>query len=178
MKLERELKMKKTKPRKNQERWENRPDKTWESISVPHQPNVKVYSLFLKRTIPIFDISNQILQKEKPCIHILLQTLELQLQKVLLSFCKPEHVITIMDDIGRGIKPTLYSARENQLHDEELSVGHDTQTFIQSQGKLELKPFFRGVRKLFSSAADYMVSKFPFGDEQLMHAVVANITKR
>ncbi|KAL7378445.1 hypothetical protein ABVT39_013846 [Epinephelus coioides] len=138
----------------------------------------KVYSLFLKRTIPIFDISNQILQKEEPCIHILLPTLELQLQKVLLSFCKPEHVITMMDEIGRGIKPTLYSARENQLPDEELSVGHDTQTFIQSQGKLELKPFFRDVRKFFSSAADYMVSKFPFRDEVLMHAVVADITKR
>lgn len=111
-------------------------------------------------------------------MHILLPTLELQLQKVLLSFCKPEHVITIMDEIGRGIKPTLYSAWENQLPDEELSVGHDTQTFIQSQGKLELKPFFRDVRKFFSFAADYMVSKFPFGDELLMHAVVADIIKR
>lgn len=93
----------------------------------------------------------------------------------MLSFCKPEHVITVMNDIGRGIKPT--STRENQLPDEELSVGHDTQIFIQSQDDLELKPFFRDVRKFFSSAADYMVSKCPFRDELLMHAVVADMAK-
>lgn len=110
MKLERELKM------------EKNPENIYQFLTNP----MSVYSLFLKRTIPICDISNQILQKEEPYIHILLPTMELQLQKVLLSFCKPEHVITMMDEIGRGIKPTLYSARENQPPDEELSVGHDT----------------------------------------------------
>ena len=58
------------------------------------------------------------------------------------------------------------------------SVGQDTKTFIQSQGNLEPKPFFRDVRKFFSSAADFMVSKFPFGDELLTHAVVADIANR
>ncbi|KAL1268657.1 hypothetical protein QQF64_034020 [Cirrhinus molitorella] len=82
----------------------------------------------------------------------------------------------MMNEIGRGIKPTITS--ENQLPDEELSIGHDTHTFIQSQGNLELQPFFRDVRKFFSSAADYMVSKYPFGDELLKHAVVVDIAKR
>ncbi|KAL1255524.1 hypothetical protein QQF64_013585 [Cirrhinus molitorella] len=82
----------------------------------------------------------------------------------------------MMNEIGRGIKPTI--TRETQLPDEELSIGHDTHTFIQSQGNLELQPFFRDVRKFFSSAADYMVSKYPFGDELLKHAVVVDIAKR
>ncbi len=112
-----------------------------------------MYSLFLKRAIPIFDIGNQILQKEEQCRHVLLTTLEMQLEKVLLSFCKPEHVITMMNEIG--IKPVI--TREYKLPDEELSIGHDTQTFIQSQGNLELKQFFRDVKKFFSSAADFMV---------------------
>lgn len=75
----------------------------------------KVYSLFLKRAVPIFHKATkyQANQKEKPCIQILLPTLELQLQKVLISFCEPEHVITMIDETGRGSKPTLYSARKN-----------------------------------------------------------------
>ncbi len=166
----------KTKPertKKEEKRDLTKPEKILQFLTNPIS---KVYSLFLKRAIPIFDIGNQVLQKEEPCIHVLLPTLEMQLEKVLLSFCKPEHVITMMNEIGRGIKPTI--TRENQLPDEELSIGHDTQTFIQSQGNLDLKPFFRDVRKFFSSAADYMVSKYPFGDELLKHAVVADIAKR
>ena len=124
----------------------------------------KVDSLFLKRVIPVFDISNQTLQKEEPCIHLLLQTLELQLQKIFLSLCKPEHAISRYNEIGGGIRPTITG--EKQLPDEELSIGHETQVFIQSQANVELKPFSRDVRKFFSSAADYMLSKFPFGDAQ------------
>lgn len=138
----------KTKPeRTNKEKRElTKPEKILQFLTNPIS---KVYSLFLKRAIPIFDIGNQILQKEEPCSHILLPTLELQLEKLLLSFCKSEHAITVMNDIGKGIKPT--STRENQLLDEELSIGHDTRTFIQSQDDLELKPFFREVKKFFSS---------------------------
>jgi len=48
----------------------------------------------------------------------------------------------------------------------------------QSQDNLELEPFFRDVRKFFSSAADNMVSKYSFGDELLTYAVVVDIAKR
>ncbi|KAL2104301.1 hypothetical protein ACEWY4_001169 [Coilia grayii] len=139
-------------------------------------PMSKVYTLFLQRAIPIFDIGNKMLQKEEPCIHILLPTLELQLQKILLLICKPEAVIIIMNEICTGIKPAI--TREMQLPDEELSIGYDTSTFIQSQGNLELRPFYRDVRKFFLTAAYYMISKFPFGDVLLNHAVVADIEKR
>lgn len=44
-------------------------------------PMSKVYALFQQRAIPIFDIGKKMLQKEEPCILILLPTLELQLQK-------------------------------------------------------------------------------------------------
>jgi len=48
----------------------------------------------------------------------------------------------------------------------------------QSQDNLELEPFFRDVRKFFSSAADNMVSKYSFDDELLTYAVVVDIAKR
>lgn len=49
----------------------------------------------------------------------------------------------MLKEIGRGIRPTITSKK--QLPDEELSIGHETQVFIQSQGNLELKPFYREV---------------------------------
>lgn len=80
---------------------------------------------------------------------------------VCLSFCKPVHIITTVNDINRGIQPT--SRRENQLPFEELSIGQNTQTFIQNQGNHELKPFFTDGNKFVSSVANgYQVSIVQF----------------
>ncbi|KAJ8356401.1 hypothetical protein SKAU_G00191950 [Synaphobranchus kaupii] len=49
------------------------------------------------------------------------------------------------------------------------------QTEVESQGNLQLTDFFKDVRSYFTTAADYMVAKFPFGDELLQHAGVAHI---
>ncbi|CDQ95322.1 unnamed protein product [Oncorhynchus mykiss] len=84
----------------------------------------------------------------------------------------------MMAETSSGVKPTLYLERQNQLPDKELSIGQDTPTYIGSQGKLDLQTFYLDVRNLFSSAADYMLLTFPFGDVLLQHAVVADIASR
>lgn len=81
-----------------------------------------------------------------------------------------------MEEIKRGCQPTLYKSSEHQLPDDELSIGQDTQTFIKSQANLPLGAFFRDVRKYFT--VEYMLSKFPYGDELLRHAAVADISRR
>lgn len=125
MQLERELRMKnetQKEPKKTRTA-RTKPEKVHQFLTNPMST---VYLLFLERAIHIFDISDQILQKEEPCIHILLPTLELQLQKVLLSLCKPENVITMMDEIGRGIKPTLCSTVQgktsNLMRNSQLAI--------------------------------------------------------
>ena len=89
----------------------------------------------------------------------------------------PEYVMKMMDEIKRGCQPTLYKKRAYQLPDDELSIGHETHAFIRSQDNLQLEGFFSDVRKYFTTAVDYMVSKFPYGDE-LHHAAVADISRR
>ncbi|MGH0137165.1 UNVERIFIED_CONTAM: hypothetical protein FKN15_035895 [Acipenser sinensis] len=83
-----------------------------------------------------------------------------------------------MKNVGRGLKPTDHNNRENQLSNEELGLGYETKCFIESQRSLHLRQFYKDVRQFFSSAADYMIRKFPFGDEVLVHAAVADIHKR
>ena len=90
----------------------------------------------------------------------------------------PEYVMKMMDEIKRGCQPTLYKKRAYQLPDDELSIGHETHAFIRSQDNLQLEGFFSDVRKYFTTAVDYMVSKFPYGDELLQHAAVADISRR
>ena len=84
----------------------------------------------------------------------------------------------MMEEVGRGCQPTPYKSSEHQLADEELSIGYDTQAFIKSQASLSLGAFFRDVKKYFTAAVDYMLYKFPYGDEVLRHASVADISRR
>ncbi|MGH0123237.1 UNVERIFIED_CONTAM: hypothetical protein FKN15_011702 [Acipenser sinensis] len=46
------------------------------------------------------------------------------------------------------------------------------------QNELISGQFYKDARQFFSSAAHYMIRKFPFGDEVLVHAAVADIHKR
>ena len=81
----------------------------------------------------------------------------------------------MMEEVRIGCQPTLYKSSEHQLPDDELSIGHGTQTFIKSQANLPLGAFFRDVRKYFTAA---VLSKFPYGDVLLHHASVADISRR
>lgn len=114
----------------------------------------------------MFDVANVNLQKEEPCIPTLLQTLELQMKK-LLAFCTPDSVIQMMEEVESGCQPSLFKSCEHQLPDEELSIGYDTQAFIRSQATLPLSDFYRDVRQYFTAAVNYMLCKFPYGDELL-----------
>uniref|UniRef100_A0A9J8C603 DUF4371 domain-containing protein n=1 Tax=Cyprinus carpio carpio TaxID=630221 RepID=A0A9J8C603_CYPCA len=175
-KKQRDLSKKKTEKEKKIEKTEvTKPQRLYAFLTDPQS---KLYALFLKRAIPLFETANQNLQKEEPCVPILMQILELQLQKMLLAFCKPECVVEMMEEVKRGCQPTLYKSSEHQLPDDELSIGHDTKTFIKSQANLPLAAFFRDVRKYFTAAVEYMLSKFPYGDELLRHAAVADISRR
>lgn len=175
-KKQRDLSRKKTEKEKKIEKTEvTKPQRLYAFLTDPQS---KLYALFLKRAIPLFETANQNLQKEEPCVPILMQILELQLQKMLLAFCKPECVVEMMEEVKRGCQPTLYKSSEHQLPDDELSIGHDTKTFIKSQANLPLAAFFRDVRKYFTAAVEYMLSKFPYGDELLRHAAVADVSRR
>lgn len=68
-----------------------------------------------------------------------------------------------------GCLPSLYKSSEHQLPDDELSIGHDIQAFLKSQANLSLGAFFSDVRKYFTAAVEYMLSKFPCGDKFLRH---------
>lgn len=55
-------------------------------------------------------------------------------------------------------------------------IGNSTSALVNTLKCEEKCIFFKSVRKCFSSSCDYMVHKFPFKDEVLVNAEVANIS--
>ncbi|XP_069109729.1 uncharacterized protein [Argopecten irradians] len=133
--------------------------------------NFKLYCLFLKAVIPVFDNANQLLQNEKPCIHILHSVLQGLLQSILTRFVKPTVLIGSPESVN-------FKDRDNQKEDSNLFIGVEARAFIQDNPNLDTDAFFKAVRAYFCAVCTYMCKNFPFGDEVLVNARVADITQR
>jgi len=133
-----------------------------------------LYCLFLKNVLPLFDDANKILQNEKPCIHILHSVLDVMLKNILMKFVKPSAIVAVKCNTS-----VCYQDKDNQKGDTGLSIGSAARQFIQEHSKyLNLEKFYSAVRLYFTTVCDYMIKKFPYGDELLVHAQVADVSRR
>ena len=82
----------------------------------------KLYCLVFKAVIPVFDAANQLLQNEKPCIHILHDVLQRLLESILVRFVKPSV-------IKGPVAKVNFKDREIQKEDEDLSIGVEAKKF-------------------------------------------------
>ena len=138
-----------------------------------NNPVTKLYCLFMKSAIPLFDAANVVLQKEEPCIHIMHKILLNQLSDLLIRFIKPEIIASakLLTDID-------FHDHANQKDDEDLAIGAEAREFIEHNSTLPVKMFYDNVRDYYATACDYMLHKFPYGDELLLNASVADVNER
>ncbi|CAC5360737.1 unnamed protein product [Mytilus coruscus] len=69
--------------------------------------------------------------------------------------------------------------RTNQKDDANLFIGKEARDFVAKYGDIvDLAKFYTHVRVYYESICSYMAKKFPFGDEVLKDATVADISKR
>jgi hypothetical protein len=135
---------------------------------------MKLYCLFLKSNIDTFDVANKVLQNDKPCIHILHDVLVELFQKLVCRFVKAGIVKN-----AKSVLEIEFECRENQKSDENLVVGCEAKHFVEKHGNvLNLHSFYDAVRNYYVKVCAYMVKKFPYNDEVLLNAEVANIKKR
>jgi hypothetical protein len=141
---------------------------------ILNDDNTKLYCLFLKSALAIFDSANVYLQKDEPVIHKLHSVLCSQLRDLLVRFVKPS-VITSCSKLHN----VDFDVCNNQLGDDDLFIGHETSEYINNyKTKLALTQFYSSVRQFYMEACRYMIKKFPYNDELLMHAAVANVEDR
>lgn len=135
---------------------------------------MKLYCLFLKSNITLFDVSNKLLQNEKPCIHLLHEVLVHLFEKLICKFVKASVISNT-----KSIISVDFQDRDNQKDDVNLFIGSEAKTFIEKYGSiLNLEKFYSSVRIYYITICSYMVKKFPFINEVLVNAAVANISKK
>ncbi|XP_050411053.1 uncharacterized protein LOC126825411 [Patella vulgata] len=132
-----------------------------------------LYCIFGNSVIPIFEIANKLLQSEKPCIHILLPTLEKLFKDLLTRFVKPSVVNKSSSLLEINFEDVI-----NQKDDGDLYIGADSRKFIEDNPGMDLKPFYSAIRHYFTTVCNHMKKKFPLQDKVLLNAVVTDISKR
>ena len=139
----------------------------------------KLYSLFLQSQLPTFCAFNLILQRDEPLIHQLRSRCIDLVTCLLVKFVKPDIISSASD-----ITTIPYNNRDSQKAREQLVIGTAVQDFLvqckadSSMTSDDRSEFFSAVRKFYAKALDYVLDKFPLNDNALIHAEVADITKR
>jgi hypothetical protein len=134
-------------------------------------PNTKLYCLFLDNIIPVFDKINVLLQRDEPCIHIMLDSLTELLTNLYIRFVTPSAVTE-----AESILTVDFANRKNQKERHDLVIGSTTKQYISEQkeaGSLsgsDLRVFYQSVRSYLTAACTYIMSKFPLDDPLLRHA--------
>ncbi|KAJ8049985.1 Zinc finger BED domain-containing protein 5 [Holothuria leucospilota] len=131
----------------------------------------KLYCLFLRSALPLFEKANCVLQHEEPHIHKLRRVLERQLKEIMVRFVKP---CILKGDCTQ----VDFLCKNNQKSNEDLFIGNDARKFIISENKTNTENFYENVREFYSVACSYMVKTFPYHDEVLFHAEVADPSVR
>lgn len=136
-------------------------------------PHSKLYCLFLSATLPLFDKGNLVLQQEEPAIYIVHTVLTEQLSDLLVRFIKPS-IIAEADQIHN-----VDLSGDSQVADENLLIGNAARMYIDNKEKLvHLATFFEGVRQFYTTSCQYMMKKFPYGDDVLTKAKVLDVKQR
>jgi hypothetical protein len=102
----------------------------------------KLYYLFLKAAIPVFDTTNQLLQNETHCIHVSHDSLKRLLENILTRFVKP----TAMKGSPKTVN---FVDRANQKEDQNLSIGIEAKQFIKENPSIDTESFYNAVRSYF-----------------------------
>ncbi|KAJ8050614.1 Zinc finger BED domain-containing protein 5 [Holothuria leucospilota] len=131
----------------------------------------KLYCLFLRSALPLFEKANCVLQHEEPHIHKLRRVLERQLKEIMVRFVKP---CILKGDCTQ----VDFLCKNNQKSNEDLFIGNDARKFIISENITNTENFYENVREFYSAACSYMVKTFPYHDEVLFHAEVADPSVR
>ena len=140
--------------------------------------NTHLYCLFLKAVIPLFEKANVILQKDAPQVHLLHGILTEQVMDIFTWFLKPTAMVD-EDFKPYSLHMIAYKDKSQQKDDSNLFIGSEAKDYIEANGsKLRLTEFYSSVRNYYTATCNYMLSKFPYQDEVLINAAVADISTR
>ena len=136
---------------------------------------VKLYCLFLKSNIKLFDEFNLYMQRDEPIIYMMQTKCIELLTNLMVKFIKA----SVFREC-KNIFKLNFKDESNQKPDDELSIGQDAKNFMAKidMSENDRSEFYTSVRNYYGEACSYITNKFPLEEELLMHAEVADIGKR
>ena len=141
-------------------------------------PKTKLYCLFVKANINLFDKFNLYLQRDEPVIHELRTICIELLTDLMVRFIKVNEIKRAA--ANEGIFGVHFDNIAVQKLDPELGIGPDAQEFLahSNLSHADKTEFYSSVRKYFAAACQYVVKKFPMQVDFLKHAEVVDLEKR
>lgn len=115
------------------------------------QPILKLYFLFLKEILPLFNRFNLLFQSERPLIHVLHSELTILYKKFLLKFICEETV----DAHSHSILELDFEDTTTHHTDDQLYIGQAATDLIASCDELDrhqLKTFYNNCRCFYIAA--------------------------
>ena len=134
----------------------------------------KLYVLYLKFVINLFDISNQTLQYEPPQVHRQGRLMARLIRELLEMFVKPCALKY------KTVQDVDFSQTVNIVDDKDLMVGQQVRAFLEKEkfSSEKKKQFFSSVKKFLKTACTYLLKNLPLDEPFIKHAAVADIDRR
>ncbi|XP_013383769.1 uncharacterized protein LOC106154078 [Lingula anatina] len=140
-------------------------------------PTNRLYCLFLKHAIAVFDKYNTELQCAEPKIHVLRRRLHSLLKELLVMFVKPSAMIY------KGVLDVQFTVSSNIKAENDLLIGDEAKAFLSQKKDNHLRDkriqeFHKNVKSFFSTACSYIKQKLPLSCELLKHAEVTDMQRQ
>ncbi|CAF4107403.1 unnamed protein product [Rotaria sordida] len=154
-----------------------RENKRYESIKLVLSSNFsKVkFNFMLYLCENIFDRFLTFFQREEPLIHLLYCELNDLYQNVLLSFLKSD---SVQQKSGQDLLNINFEQSALWIADKEIKIGEQTRKLIRSLNFDEKKSFYRDVRKIYITIANYLKKNLPLNNMLLRDLQVLDYLSR
>lgn len=99
-------------------------------VSQLENTSTLAYLLFLSEALQIINAFNLVMQREKPCIHILYRETIILYKKILMTFLKPTVVSKVCSGTLDDLKQCIENRSSTFLIEEEVDIGLTTRTYL------------------------------------------------
>ena len=142
-------------------------------------PLTEVYLLFYQAVMPLFTSFNKVLQRETPCIHLIMDKIESFFSNLISKLLKVRAIKEAKQD--SKLCDINFHEVANQLTDATLFIGFTTKQSLQKLLNIDersFNKFYAGARTFFITATDYVIKTYPLKDELLKCAKFVDFDKR
>ena len=144
-------------------------------------PLTEVYHLFYQAVMPLFTSFNKFLQRETPCIHLIMDKIESFFSNLISKSLTVQAIKEAKQD--SKLYDINFHEVENQLTDATFFISFTTKQSFQKllrKGDIDeqnFNKFYEGARTFFITAADYVIKTYPVKVELLKCATFVDFDK-